>query len=164
MADMSLSDKLCNASASGNKNEVLLLLEKGAHVNGFNTFKRTALQVVKLGDTGVVEALLEAGADPNVPDPSCGLTVTHDAAREGFLETVRTLVEYGADVNLLDNRNNLPLHWAAGGGHLEVVELIIGLTANPRAANSLGRTAAQLAQLSQHERVAEYIGQYLASN
>lgn len=45
MADKSLTDKLCNASANGNLCEVLFLLQNGADVNGFNTYKRTALQV-----------------------------------------------------------------------------------------------------------------------
>lgn len=44
MADRSV-DKLCNASARGNLPEVLFLLQNGADVNGFNQFKRTALQV-----------------------------------------------------------------------------------------------------------------------
>lgn len=45
MADGSLNDKLCRASARGNLAEVLLMLQNGAEVNGFNMFKRTALQV-----------------------------------------------------------------------------------------------------------------------
>lgn len=45
MADRSVADKLCSASARGNLPEVLFLLQNGADVNGFNTFNRTALQV-----------------------------------------------------------------------------------------------------------------------
>lgn len=57
-----------------------------------------------MGDSRVIEKLLQAGANPNVPDPSCGLTVTHDAAREGFVDSVRVLLKYGADVNMADER------------------------------------------------------------
>lgn len=45
MADMSVADNLCKASAMGNLPEVLFLLQNGADVNGFNKWNRTALQV-----------------------------------------------------------------------------------------------------------------------
>lgn len=45
MADRSVADKLCSASASGKLPEVLSLLKNGADVNGINTHNRTALQV-----------------------------------------------------------------------------------------------------------------------
>uniref|UniRef100_A0A3Q3FKH3 Cyclin-dependent kinase inhibitor 2C (p18, inhibits CDK4) n=1 Tax=Labrus bergylta TaxID=56723 RepID=A0A3Q3FKH3_9LABR len=125
---LSEADMLCNASASGQLLHVLFLLENGADVNGFNTFNRTALQVVKLGNTALVEALLVAGADPNVPDPVLNLTVTHDAAREGFIDSVRVLVDHGANTNLVDGQGNLPLHLAAREGHLDVTQLLIECT------------------------------------
>ena len=40
-----MEDQLCNASARGNLADVKQLLQNGANVNGFNMFKRTALQV-----------------------------------------------------------------------------------------------------------------------
>uniref|UniRef100_A0A8C2Z4V3 Cyclin-dependent kinase inhibitor 2C (p18, inhibits CDK4) n=1 Tax=Cyclopterus lumpus TaxID=8103 RepID=A0A8C2Z4V3_CYCLU len=128
-----MADQICNASASGNLPRVLVLLQNGANVNGLNKYNRTALQVVKLGDAAVVEALLRAGADPNLRDPVCGLTVMHDAAREGFIESVRALVDYGADLNLVDEQGNLPLHLAAREGHLE---LWWGQTAYPKRRSS----------------------------
>ncbi|XP_039985315.1 cyclin-dependent kinase 4 inhibitor C [Xiphias gladius] len=164
MADKSLTDKLCNASANGNLCEVLFLLQNGADVNGFNTYKRTALQVVKLGSTAVAEALLAAGANPDVRDPVLSLTVTHDAAREGFVDTVSVLMRHGANVNLADERGNLPLHLAAGEGHLRVVHLLIGRTANPRTSNGQGYTAGQLARLRRRMDTAIYIDEYLSSH
>uniref|UniRef100_A0A8D3A162 Uncharacterized protein n=1 Tax=Scophthalmus maximus TaxID=52904 RepID=A0A8D3A162_SCOMX len=119
MAENSLTDKLCNAAASGNLPDVLFWLQNGADVNGLNKYKRTALQVVMLGSTSVVEALLAAGARPDVRDPVLGLTVTHDAARGGFAHTVRALLQHGANVDLVDDRGNLPLHLAATAGHLD---------------------------------------------
>ncbi|XP_038571859.1 cyclin-dependent kinase 4 inhibitor C [Micropterus salmoides] len=163
MADRSVADKLCSASARGNLPEVLFLLQNGADVNGFNTFNRTALQVVKLGNTAVVEALLLVGADINVRDPACGLTVTHDAAREGFIDSVRVLVDRGADTNIVDEQGNLPLHLAAREGHLEVVQLLIGRTANPQTRNGLGYTARQLAFLNGRMDTVKYIDEYLSS-
>uniref|UniRef100_A0A3Q3X6Z6 Uncharacterized protein n=1 Tax=Mola mola TaxID=94237 RepID=A0A3Q3X6Z6_MOLML len=125
MADMPVADKLCNASAKGNLPEVLSLLRNGTDVNGFNKYNTTALQVAKLGNPALICELLLAGADPNLRDPACGLTVTHDAAREGFADSVRVLVEHGADVNIVDGHGNLPLHLAAREGHLEAMRLLL---------------------------------------
>lgn len=85
------------------------------------------VQVVKLGDSRVIETLLQAGANPNVPDPSCGLTVTHDAAREGFVDSVRVLLNYGADVNIADERgtelNDLIYFCFVFFSHLVLIDL-----------------------------------------
>ncbi|XP_029939550.1 cyclin-dependent kinase 4 inhibitor C [Salarias fasciatus] len=154
MAGESLSDELCNASAQGKLSEVQRLLQNGAQVNGYNSFNRTALQVAKLGSTPVVEALLAAGANPNLQDPACGLTVLHDAAVTGFRCTVRALLDHGADANLVDEWGNLPLHLAAKEGHLEVIELLIHHTADPGAVNKDGLTAGQLARIDGREDAA----------
>ncbi|KAM8873734.1 cyclin-dependent kinase 4 inhibitor C, partial [Spinachia spinachia] len=138
-------------------------LLNGASVSGFNTHNRTALQVVKLGNTAVIEALLRAGADPNLRDPVLGLTVTHDAAREGFADAVRVLVAYGADPNLVDEKGNLPLHHAAREGNLEATRLLIAVTADPRAANGRGHSAGQLARIHQKVETAQFIEGYLAT-
>lgn len=85
------------------------------------------VQVVKLGDSWVIETLLQAGANPNVPDPSCGLTVTHDAAREGFVDSVRVLLKYRADVNIADERgtelNDLSYFCFVFFSHLVFIDL-----------------------------------------
>ncbi|XP_073333271.1 cyclin-dependent kinase 4 inhibitor C [Pagrus major] len=159
-----LVDRLCKASAKGNLSEVLLLLQDGADVNGLNKYNRTALQVVMLGHSALVEALLVAGADPDIPDPACGLTVTHDAARDGFIYSVRVLVEHGANVNLVDVKGNLALHLAAKEGHLEVVRLLTEHTDDPQAPNGAGDTARQLALQHGKMDVVQYIDEYLSSH
>lgn len=108
------------------------------------------LKVVKLGCPSVVEALLRRGADADVPDPSNRLTVTHDVAREGYADTLKVLLKYGADVNLKDDSGNLPLHLAARAGHQDVVELLAPRTAHPFLPNNAGVTPMQLA--SEHHR------------
>ncbi|XP_030583975.1 cyclin-dependent kinase 4 inhibitor C [Archocentrus centrarchus] len=157
---MASSTALCNASASGKIPDILYLLQNGAQVNGLNEFNRTAIQVVMLGSIKSIEILLNAGANPNVRDPSCGLTVTHDAAREGFLDSVSILIKGGADVNIADNKGNLPLHLAAGEGHLEVAKLLIGFTEKPKKTNNEGVTAEQLARDHGKTVVAAFIQNY----
>ncbi|XP_041647764.1 cyclin-dependent kinase 4 inhibitor C [Cheilinus undulatus] len=164
MAEVSVADKLCNACASGNTADVLFLIENGADVNGLNSFNRTPIQVVKLGKPSLVEVLLEAGADPNMPDPVLNLTVTHDAARDGHKDTVRVLLDYGANPNMVDDRGNLPLHLAAMGGHLELTQLLIGCTLDPQTRNGQGYTAAELAQHHGKTDVFSFIQHYLGAH
>uniref|UniRef100_A0A8C5U5B1 Cyclin-dependent kinase 4 inhibitor C n=1 Tax=Malurus cyaneus samueli TaxID=2593467 RepID=A0A8C5U5B1_9PASS len=84
---------------------------------------------MKLGNPEIARRLLSNGANPNLKD-STGFAVIHDVAREGFLDTLQTLLEFKADVNIEDNDGNLPLHLAAQEGHVRlyrraaVVELL----------------------------------------
>ncbi|KAK5870250.1 hypothetical protein PBY51_024903 [Eleginops maclovinus] len=159
-----MSDNLCNASARGDLQKVLELLQNGADVNGFNKYNRTALQVVNWANPDLVEALLREGANPNIRDPILNLTPLHDAARAGWIGSVQKLVQYGADVNLCDDNDNLPLHGAASEGNLEVIHLLIRLTADPGACNADGYTAGQLAHLHKEMEAAKCIEDYLSSN
>ncbi|XP_075879037.1 cyclin-dependent kinase 4 inhibitor C [Nelusetta ayraudi] len=128
-------EELCNACARGDVDKVISFQNMGAHVKGFNKYNRTPIQVVQTGNTRLVRYLLEAGADPNVADPSCGRTVLHDAADAGFDDTVQVLLEYGADPNLVDAQGNRPLDLAAREGHEKVVRVLVGVTAEPERAN-----------------------------
>ncbi|XP_053481272.1 cyclin-dependent kinase 4 inhibitor C [Ictalurus furcatus] len=150
MAEAPDVNRLSTAAVRGDLRETEKILESNINVNAMNKFGRTPLQVVKLGCPFVAEALLRAGADPNVPDPSGGLTVTHDAARDGHADTLQVLLSYGADVSLQDNAGNLPLHLAAREGHQPAVELLAPRTAHPFQPNYAGLTPLQLA--SQHHR------------
>lgn len=123
-----------------------------------NTWFLFASQVVKLGCPSVVLALLQARADPNARDPIGGLTVSHDAAREGFLDTLRALAQNGADVNLLDNDGNLPLHLAAREGHLDVVEYLVSqCNTQPFQPNAKGYTPRDLAFMHKQHRTVEWL-------
>lgn len=103
-------------------------------------------------------ALLQAGADPNVRDPIGGLTVSHDAARDGYLDTLQVLVQNGADVNLLDNDGNLPLHLAAREGHLDVVQyLVTHCNTQPFQPNARGYTPRDLASMHKRLRTVEWL-------
>ena len=113
--------------------------------------------MVKLANRDLISRPLLAGADPNLRDPACGLTVTHDAAREGFTDSVRVLLEHGADANIVDAQGNLPLHLAAREGHLDTVRLLLERTADPGAANAQGQSAQRLALLHHRGDVARLL-------
>ncbi|XP_006630137.2 cyclin-dependent kinase 4 inhibitor B [Lepisosteus oculatus] len=121
---MSSGDILSSAAATGNIILVEQLLKAGIDPNDVNAFSRTPLQVMMMGNPIVAELLLSHGADPNVSDCSTFSTPLHDAAREGFLCTVKVLVQYNADRNVKDNNSRLPIDLARENGHGDVVAFL----------------------------------------
>ncbi|KAL3664213.1 hypothetical protein V7S43_010542 [Phytophthora oleae] len=47
------------------------------------------------------------------------------SCREGQIDAVRDLIDYGVPVNLQDQAGNSPLSYAATNGHVEIVILLI---------------------------------------
>jgi hypothetical protein len=104
------------AARTGNEAAVQLLLERGSDPNATETLAgQTALMWAAVeGHLPIVDALLRAGADPNLKSraseltkrsaradfPSGGFTALMWAARDGQEAMVRRLIEAGADVNL----------------------------------------------------------------
>lgn len=82
------------------------------------------LQVMMMGNTPLAHLLLEYGADPNVPDPGTGSSPLHDAARTGFMDTLRLLIRFNADPNATDHSNLRPVDVARQTGHMDVVEFL----------------------------------------
>uniref|UniRef100_A0A452TGI3 Cyclin dependent kinase inhibitor 2B n=1 Tax=Ursus maritimus TaxID=29073 RepID=A0A452TGI3_URSMA len=82
---------LANAAAQGQVETVRQLLEAGADPNGVNRFGRRPIQVMMMGSTRVAELLLLHGAEPNCADEATLTRPVHDAAREGFLDTLVVL-------------------------------------------------------------------------
>lgn len=77
-----------------------------------------------MGNTPLAHLLLEYGADPNVADPGTGSTPLHDAARTGFMDTVRLLIRFNADPNATDHSNLRPVDVARQTGHMDVAEFL----------------------------------------
>ncbi|KAG9344142.1 hypothetical protein JZ751_012624 [Albula glossodonta] len=83
--------------------------------------------VMMMGSTTVAQLLLRHGANPNLQDSSTGSTPLHDAARQGFLDTVEILIESRADPNIMDYNNRRPIDLARENGHLQVVAFLESL-------------------------------------
>lgn len=96
------------------------------------------------GNIFVAQELLKEGANPNVQD-ELSTTPAHDAARTGFLDTLKILVEYGAYVNVPDASGSLPLHVAIREGHADVV-CFLAPQSKLQHQDSQGRTPLELAQ------------------
>lgn len=124
LEEVSVGDRLSGAAARGDVQEVRRLLHRElVHPDALNRFGKTALQVMMFGSPAVALELLKQGASPNVQDAS-GTSPVHDAARTGFLDTLKVLVEHGADVNTLDSTGSLPIHLAIREGHSSVVSFL----------------------------------------
>jgi ankyrin repeat protein len=61
-----------------------------------------------------LKLLLAAGADINVKENQRGLTPLHEAARWGWNDVVRFLVDHGANLEARDNRGMTPIDSAMG--------------------------------------------------
>jgi ankyrin repeat protein len=112
---------------------IKLLLENGANLSLSNI--RGVTPVMAAAGLGSVDAdtrgfyltddvqqrsieslklLLAAGADINAKDGQRGLTPLHEAARWGWNDVVRFLVEHGANLQAKDNRGMTPVDSALG--------------------------------------------------
>ncbi|XP_018591212.2 cyclin-dependent kinase 4 inhibitor B isoform X1 [Scleropages formosus] len=123
---MSSADELASAAAAGDAERVAQLLQDGAAVDAVNRFGRTPLQVMMMGSTAVARLLLDHGANPEVQD-STGSSPLHDAAREGFLETVQLLCSFQANPHVRDMWNRRPIDLATEKGHREVMAFLQSL-------------------------------------
>ncbi|XP_047623510.1 cyclin-dependent kinase inhibitor 2A-like isoform X2 [Phacochoerus africanus] len=114
------ADWLASAAARGREGEVRALLEAGALANAPNRYGRSPIQVMMMGSTRVAELLLLHGADPNCEDPATLTRPVHDAAREGFLDTLVVLHRAGARLDVRDAWGRLPVDLAEEKGHRDV--------------------------------------------
>ena len=89
------------------------------------TLDRLLFNAVKDGDAYCVQLLLVAGADINAVNNK-GHVALLLAAGFGHTQTVKILVEHGADINTADiSFGRTALFWAALNGHTEIVKLLI---------------------------------------
>lgn len=158
------------AAQSGDRDIVTELLRAGADVNRVASTGGTALHraVGMSVNAVIVQDLLEAGADPNLPNPEDGRTVlmevVHNWPEEdepeedehllgrafrtlGRLqgmdapETLQLLIRAGADVDAQDSRGETALAQAVQGSCTAAVEALLEAGADPYLEDEDGRTA-----------------------
>ena len=87
----------------------------------------TTRELWRIAESGELDELLAIlpSADVNARNEH-GMTALMRAARQGRTQMVRTLLEHGADPNLVRNDNFTALSLAAFFGHTEIVEMLLG--------------------------------------
>jgi len=103
----------------------------------------TVLQLAAMDNKlELLQALLEAGADPNAKNSETGRTALHGAVEGGHLGVVKALIAAGANINQSGNDGQTPLQLAAIHGKVEVLQALLQGKVNLNARNSrTGRTA-----------------------
>ncbi len=122
------------------------LLASGAEVNAVDDgVGRTALgEAVATGKLEFVQALIQAGADPNVRRPG-GRTPLLSVDEDATPEIIGALVAAGAKVNLRDEEGNSALHAVAGVEKSEVVRALLNAGVRVNGRNKRGRTPLMIA-------------------
>jgi len=75
------------------------------------------------------------------PEKTGGMTALLFAAREGHMETARTLIEGGADLNQMSADQFSPLVMAIANGHLTLAKYLLDKGADPNKVSISGLTA-----------------------
>lgn len=141
--------------------------DAGANAAHCGEYGKTPIQSASSTENanmGLIEVLLEAGANINAPAAfKCGLTALQGAAICGHLNIALRFLELGADVNaapaVIDGRT--ALDGAAEHGRLDMVQLLLkaGAEGDPSAENRFDR-AVELARENGHFAVARLLESY----
>ena len=135
------------AASYGNYQQVLDFLDAGGDPN-ITTPNLTggARSLLSLAVNNVTDdvllLLLEAGADPNLGDPS----PLNMAARRGNSSKMRVLLDAGADPNDKNRWGLTPLHFAADSGRDDAIRLLLEAGADPTLTNLRGERPSQMSR------------------
>jgi ankyrin repeat protein len=115
--------------------KVKMLVEQGANVNATSKQGNTPLLLAARSDrsASIVKYLIAKGANPKWVVPGANINIMFAAAESGDLETVRTILDAGVDVNAAMVLGLTPLMNAANSGNTNVVKLLLSKGANVNA-------------------------------
>ena len=76
-----------------------------------------------------------------------------EAIKSGNRTAVADMIEAGAEINQQDKQGWTPLNWAAGSGHIEIVELLLERGVDPLAVGRDLRTPQMIALAAGHAEI-----------
>lgn len=107
----------------GNRKRLGRLIRRHPYLKGSGAFP-LVYWVIWLNPS-LLRWLLERGVDPDARFNGVGNTALMQAAGEGDLPTLKTLLEFGANPNAQNDRNERPLGYACSYEHWQAAELLI---------------------------------------
>lgn len=150
---------LQEAAYRGDTKTVLALLEQGGNPDNFELGDMLCGAAAG-GHNDVIQLLLERGVNVNQGDSRAGrFTALHCAAERGQDQTVRFLIERGADLNVNGFFGITPLHEAVRRGHSKVVQLLLSRGANAGIADYQGMTPLKIAEQKGHTAIVQLLRQ-----
>jgi ankyrin repeat protein len=164
------------ASRRGHLGVVKLLLRQGADVDVLNKAGRSAAELAsENGQAEVVNFISEYKSNANTRNKLQSTTLDtveygvdddgkdetkdslHVAAEERDIDTLKSLLERGVDVNARDARNETPLHIAATKGNVDVVRLLVERGAEVDSRDNEGWTPLHLSSRYGHLEVSRVL-------
>ena len=146
------------------------LLDHGADPEAKNDFLETSLQEASLyGCAKGVHLMLEYGADIHGRNPN-GQTLLHQTlygledtfdSLDMFLDTARSLLEHGVDIDALDNDHATSLHLASRDGCAKAVQLLLEHGANVHLEDKEGKTPFQIASEAGQTNITQLLLEHL---
>ncbi len=149
---------LMQAAYSGNLETVRVLLAAGADINAISGCD-TALMETAFHGLLPEWTWLNAGADINAESGAYGVTALMQAVNFGNLETVRALLDAGADPNTKDDGSSslliIAIRHNSSEESFEIFRALLAAGADPNAKDHDGRTPLSyaIAKLKYHEVV-----------
>ena len=132
-----------------------LTIDAYRYLKAFGSAEGALITYCGLGDTDIVQLFLNYGMSPNTEYN--GSYCIHQPAQFGHLDTVKFLIEKGADINQVDDSHNSALMLAVRDNHLEVVKYLVGKGADLEQRDEGGYTALLLAVAHGRINVVEYL-------
>jgi len=142
------------ATARNRVDNVRLLLESGADVNDRSAltyaFRHRYVEIANL--------LVKKGADINMRDNYYHYTPLHFVSSNGMIELFELLMaQENIDINAKSKDGSTPLHLAAAGGHILLVEGLLKAGADANVEDNNGDTPASVALKHRQQQAAKII-------
>jgi ankyrin repeat protein len=96
-------------------------------------------------------------AKPSTGGGKLADTLLLEASENGNLDDARKAIENGANVNVIDGRGMMPIHWAALRGHMEIVRALVDGDADVNGTNSAEWTPIMHASLEGHSEIVKLL-------